>query len=39
MQLRRFSRNTAGRNFLVGDIHSAYSALRAHLELIGFDPH
>lgn len=35
---RRFSRNTAGRDFLVGDIHGAYSALRAHLELIGFDP-
>ncbi len=36
--MKRFSLNTAGRDFAVGDIHGAYSHLRRSLEAIGFDP-
>ena len=34
---RRFARNTAGRDFVVGDIHGMFSALRELLERSRFD--
>lgn len=37
-RVRRFSRNTQGRDFIVGDIHGHFSRLTAHLGAIGFDP-
>lgn len=37
-RVRRFSRNTQGRDFIVGDIHGHFSKLLAHLATIGFDP-
>lgn len=37
-RVRRFSRNTQGRDFIVGDIHGHFSKLAAHLGAIGFDP-
>lgn len=36
--VRRFGRNTQGRDFIVGDIHGHFSKLIAHLGAIGFDP-
>jgi serine/threonine protein phosphatase 1 len=33
-----FSRNTAGRDFVVGDIHGCFSLLEAMLEQLTFDP-
>lgn len=36
--IRHFSRNTAGRDFIVGDIHGCFSRLQARLDHIGFDP-
>lgn len=36
--VRRFARNTQGRDFIVGDIHGHFSKLLAHLGAIGFDP-
>lgn len=36
--LTRYARNTAGRDFIVGDIHGCFSRLQAHLDRIGFDP-
>lgn len=36
--IRHFARNTAGRDFIVGDIHGCFSRLQAHLDSIGFDP-
>jgi serine/threonine protein phosphatase 1 len=36
--LQRFSRNTVGRDWAVGDIHGHFSRLRAALEEVGFDP-
>lgn len=38
MLLRRFTRNTAGRDLLVGDIHGFFSKLRASLDAVRFDP-
>jgi serine/threonine protein phosphatase 1 len=35
--VKRFTRNEVGRDFAVGDIHGAFSALEAALEQIGFD--
>ena len=37
-RVRRFSRNTQGRDLIVGDIHGHFSRLLAHLATIGFDP-
>lgn len=37
MVIQRFERNPYGRDFIVGDIHGAYSSLRARLEMIGFN--
>lgn len=34
---KRFAQNTAGRDFIVGDIHGCFTRLQAHLDLIGFD--
>jgi serine/threonine protein phosphatase 1 len=36
--LQRFSRNTAGRDFAVGDVHGHFSRLRAALAAVNFDP-
>lgn len=36
--VRRFARNTQGRDYIVGDIHGTFSKLQAHLDAIGFDP-
>lgn len=36
--LHRHSRNTAGRDLIVGDIHGCFSRLRLSLMQIGFDP-
>ena len=35
--VRRFARNTSGRDFVVGDIHGMFPALEALLELAEFD--
>lgn len=35
--VQRFARNTAGRDFAVGDIHGCFSALEIALENIGFN--
>lgn len=37
-RVRRFARNTQGRDLIVGDIHGHFSRLLAHLATIGFDP-
>ena len=36
--VRRFTRNTAGRDLIVGDIHGTFSTLQAALDAVGFDP-
>lgn len=36
--LKRFARNTAGRDLIVGDIHGHFGKLQVHLDEIGFDP-
>lgn len=36
--IQRFERNTAGRDFGVGDIHGHFTRLRAALDAAGFDP-
>lgn len=38
MKIERFSRNAAGRDFIVGDIHGYFTKLQAALNGIGFDP-
>ncbi len=35
---QHFDKNTAGRDFAVGDIHGMYSMLEALLEVVSFDP-
>lgn len=35
--LKRLPRNTAGRDFVVGDIHGEFDKLHAELERVGFD--
>lgn len=37
MMVKRFSRNQAGRDLIVGDVHGCFSKLRATLADIGFD--
>lgn len=37
-RIKRFSLNTAGRDFAVGDIHGHFSLLQAALDEVGFDP-
>lgn len=36
--IKRFARNTAGRDLVVGDVHGCFSKLRAALDAVGFDP-
>ncbi|MGY6123517.1 metallophosphoesterase (plasmid) [Paraburkholderia strydomiana] len=36
--VRRYTRNTRGRDFVVGDIHGCFSMLDAALDAHGFDP-
>lgn len=36
--IQKFSRNTAGRDLIVGDIHGHFTKLRAQLDRLGFDP-
>lgn len=36
--IKRFARNVAGRDYVVGDIHGCFTRLQAHLDAIGFDP-
>jgi serine/threonine protein phosphatase 1 len=36
--IQRFERNTAGRDWAVGDIHGCFAKLRNALEQVGFDP-
>ena len=36
--IKRFARNVAGRDFVVGDIHGCFTRLQANLDAIGFDP-
>lgn len=36
--IKRFERNTAGRDLIVGDIHGHFSKLQAALDAAGFDP-
>lgn len=36
--IKRFSKNTAGRDFAVGDIHGHFTRLQAALDAIGFSP-
>lgn len=38
MMHKHFDRNTAGRDFVVGDIHGCFTRLQSHLSAIGFDP-
>lgn len=38
MMIKHFTRNTAGRDLIVGDIHGCFSRLQVHLDSIGFDP-
>lgn len=35
--IRRFSKNMAGRDFVVGDVHGAFTRLQRSLDAIGFD--
>jgi len=37
-QIKRFTKNTAGRDFCVGDIHGYFTKLQKALDGIGFDP-
>lgn len=37
-QLLKLGRNSAGRDFAVGDVHGSFSALQTGLDSIGFDP-
>ena len=37
-QIKRFTKNTAGRDFCVGDIHGHFAKLQKALDAIGFDP-
>lgn len=37
MTVKRFAKNAAGRDFIVGDIHGYFSRLQAALDAIGFD--
>lgn len=37
--VRRVARNTTGRDLIVGDVHGCFTALRAALDAVGFDPH
>ena len=36
--VRRFAPNTAGRDFVVGDIHGCFDALGDEMDRIRFDP-
>ncbi|WP_376781289.1 metallophosphoesterase [Stutzerimonas kunmingensis] len=36
--IKRFAKNTAGRDFAVGDIHGCFTKLQRALDGIGFDP-
>ncbi|MBX9754796.1 MAG: metallophosphoesterase [Pseudomonadaceae bacterium] len=36
--IKRFGRNTAGRDLAVGDIHGHFTRLQAALDAVGFDP-
>lgn len=36
--VRRFTRNTAGRDLIVGDVHGYFTKLQAALDAVGFDP-
>lgn len=36
--VRRFARNTAGRDLIVGDVHGHFTKLQAALDAVGFDP-
>ncbi|WP_313338468.1 metallophosphoesterase [Stutzerimonas nitrititolerans] len=36
--IKRFAKNTAGRDFAVGDIHGCFTKLQQALDGIGFDP-
>lgn len=38
MHIRSISRNRLGRDFIVGDVHGMFSALRLHLDQVGFNP-
>lgn len=38
MSVKRFAKNAAGRDFIVGDIHGCFSRLQAELDRIGFNP-
>lgn len=38
MKMKRFARNTAGRDLIVGDIHGYFAKLQVHLDEIGFNP-
>lgn len=37
-QIKRFTKNTSGRDFCVGDIHGHFAKLQKALDGIGFDP-
>ncbi len=37
-RVKRFERNTVGNDYVVGDIHGAYTRLQAALDEIGFNP-
>lgn len=37
-QIKRFTKNTQGRDFCVGDIHGNFTKLQKALDSIGFDP-
>jgi len=36
--IKKFGGNSAGRDFIVGDIHGCFSRLQARLDQMGFDP-
>lgn len=36
--VKRFSRNTKGRDFIIGDIHGCFTKMGAALRAVGFDP-
>ncbi|MGE6564412.1 metallophosphoesterase [Pseudomonas hunanensis] len=38
LRIKRFARNTAGRDFAVGDIHGHFTRLQAALDAAGFNP-